>query len=234
MTDDSGHLPFRCLSLDLEVGARNGRIHAFAGIRPDTGQTLIYPAARNDLASALARLDDLSDGAHFVLGHNLIAFDLPHLRAAKPRLKLLRLPGVDTLRLNPLAFPRNPYHHLVKHYQDGQLKRGRVNDPELDARLTLEVFENQQAALRNAEPDLLTAWHWLTTLDHGEGFDRVFQSLRRTQRPTDAEANDAIETRLVGNSCHSQISAARGTDLTLWLVSGLCAGVAVGRPGVTR
>ena len=41
--------------------------------------------------------------------------------------------------LNPLAFPRNPYHHLVKHYQDGQLNRGRVNDPELDARLALDA-----------------------------------------------------------------------------------------------
>lgn len=39
-----------------------------------------------------------------------------------------------------LAFPRNPYHHLVKHYPHGQLQRGRWNDPELDARLTLEVF----------------------------------------------------------------------------------------------
>jgi ATP-dependent DNA helicase RecQ len=31
---------------------------------------------------------------------------------------------IDTLWLNPLAFPRNPYHHLVKHYQDGRLQAG--------------------------------------------------------------------------------------------------------------
>ena len=80
------------------------------------------------------KLDELADGASFVLGHNLIAFDLPHLAAAKPDLRLLKLPAMDTLMLSPLAFPRNPYHHLVKHYQDGGLKRGRVNDPELDAR----------------------------------------------------------------------------------------------------
>ena len=49
----------------------------------------------------------------FLLGHNLIDFDLPHLRAANPDLRLLQLPAVDTLRLNPLAFPRNPYHYLV-------------------------------------------------------------------------------------------------------------------------
>ena len=99
-----------------------------------------FPARRATLAAALAKLDELAGGADFVLGHNLIGFDLPHLPAASPQLRLLQLPAVDTLRLNPLAFPRNPYNYLVKHYQDGQLKRGRVNDP-----------------------DLLASWHWLAT-----------------------------------------------------------------------
>ena len=101
-----------CLSLDLEVGKRNRRIHAFAAVRPDTGQRLVYRSG--DLPAALARLDDLCEGAAFLVGHNLIAFDLPHLAAAKPDLRLLKLPAVDTLRLNPLAFPRNPYQPVVE------------------------------------------------------------------------------------------------------------------------
>ena len=208
--DDTGHPPIRCLSLDLEVGPRNNRIRALAGIRPDTGQSLNSSVARGGLAPALAKLDDLAEGADFLLGHNLIDFDLPHLQAANPRLRLLRLPAVDTLRLNPLAFPRNPYHHLVKHYQHGQLRRGRVNDPELDARLTLEVFDNQQKALRDAPPDLLTAWHWLTTADHGAGFDQVFASLRQSRRPSDAEAYDAIHKHLAGYACqtHARVVSA--------------------------
>ncbi len=201
---ESGRLLSRCLSLDLEVGVKDGRIHALAGVRPDTAQSLALPVARNSLAGALAKLDDLAEGADYLLGHNLIDFDLPHLMAANPTLKLLRLPAVDTLRLNPLAFPRNPYHHLVKHYQDGQLKRGRRNDPELDARLTLEVFANQQKELRDAPADLLTAWHWLATREGGAGFDRVFAALRRARRPSDAEAHDAIRARLAGNACQSQ------------------------------
>ena len=130
MSDDSASLLSRCLSLDLEVVVENRRIRALAGVRPDTGQSVIYPVAREGLASALARLDGLSEGAEFLLGHNLIAFDLHRLQDANPGLRLLQLPAVDTLMLNPLAFPRNPYHHLVKHYQDGQLNRGRINDPE--------------------------------------------------------------------------------------------------------
>ena len=192
----------QCLSVDLEVGVRDTRIHAFAGVRSDTGQSLTFSNSTS-LAASLVKLDGLAEGADFLLGHNLIDFDLPHLKAANPRLRLLRLPAVDTLRLNPLAFPRNPYHHLVKHYQDGGLRRGRINDPELDAKLALEVFADQLKALGDSPFDLLTAWHWLTTSDGGEGFDRVFSSLRNARRPLDAEASDAIHTRLADNSCRT-------------------------------
>ena len=194
----------RCLSVDLEVGRADDRIHAIAGVRPDTGQTVAVPGVGRNVAQALALLEELSDGADFLLGHNLIDFDLPHLRAANPGLRLLDLPAVDTLRLNPLAFPRNHYHHLVKDYQDGSLIRGRLNDPELDARLVLEVFDNQQRAFRETGPELLTAWHWLTTTDGGAGFDLLFSSVRQTARPSTSETQAAIQQCLTGNGCRVQ------------------------------
>jgi ATP-dependent DNA helicase RecQ len=193
----------RCLSIDLEVGLRDARIHSFAAVRGDRPEASLH-FRHGDLPAALERLDALADGANFLLGHNLIAFDLPHLAAAKPDLRLLQLPVVDTLRLNPLAFPRNPYHHLVKHYQDGQLKRERVSDPLLDAQLTLEVFRNQQEALAKASPDLVLAWHWLTTVDNtGSGLDRFFMSLRRQARPSDDEALAAVRQQLAGQACQT-------------------------------
>ncbi len=202
MPDEDTTFSPRCLSLDLEVGKADSRIHAFAGVRADTGQRVVFSGG--DLASALSKLDDLADEVSFVLGHNLIAFDLPYLAAAKPDLRLLKLPIIDTLRLSPLAFPRNPYHHLVKHYQDGGLKRGQLNDPELDARLALEVFGDQRQALREAEPDLLAAWHWLSTREP-EGKDRAlddfFSELRGSRRPLDTEARAAIGKRLAGIAC---------------------------------
>ena len=194
-----------CLSLDLEVVKRDCRIRAFAAIRPDTGGRLVFSGG--NLGAELARLDDLAHGASFLLGHNLILFDLPRLEAVKPDLRLLRLPAVDTLWLNPLAFPRNPYHRLVKHYQDGQLKRGRVNDPELDARLTLDLFRDQQKALKEVAqnaPKLLLAWHWLTTAErHKAGFNNFFSALRESPRPSDAEAREAIDGRLGGTACRT-------------------------------
>ena len=208
--DDSGMSPDRnegegfsppCLSLDLEVGKNDGRIHAFAAVRPDTGERLVFSGG--DLAKALAKLEALAKGADFLLGHNLIKFDLPHLAAAAPNLRLLGLPAVDTLWLNPLAFPRNPYHHLVKHYQDGQLKRGRVNDPELDARIALDVFRDQHRRLKEgASPELLISWHWLSSAgENGAGFDRFFAGVRGSPRPPDHEARAAIEGRLAGAGC---------------------------------
>ena len=171
-------------------------------MRADTGKRLVFDGG--DLAAALAKLDNLAETASFVLGHNLIAFDFPHLQAANPHLRLLSLPGIDTLRLSPLAFPRNPYHRLVKHYQDGALKRGRVNDPELDARLALEVFESQRQELKEAAPDLLTAWHWLTTAEpegRDKALDAFFAEIRGSPRPSDAEALTAIQGRLADITC---------------------------------
>ena len=204
-----------CLALDLEVSRKGGRIHAFAAVH-GRARPLIHRGG--GLASALARLDDYAEGATYVVGHNLIAFDLPHLQAARPGLRLLRLPPIDTLWLNPLAFPRNPYHRLVKHYQDGQLKRGRLNEPELDARLSLQLLADQREALCKAPPGLLTAWHWLTTADDVEkhpdgvvtatvrtaGFAAFFAALRQAPRPSATEARQAIRQRLAEAACRVQ------------------------------
>ena len=198
----AGIFKLSCLSLDLEVGKNNNRIHAFAAVRPDTGQLLVFRGG--NLQAELARLDDLAEGASFLLGHNLIAFDLPHLAAAKPDLRLLKLPSVDTLWLSPLAFPRNPYHKLVKHYQDAGLKRGQRNNPELDARIALELFNDEQEALRKAPKDLLLAWHWLTTAEEKmAGFDLFFSDLRNLRRPSDTEAHLVIHELLKGSACRT-------------------------------
>ncbi|HRF10506.1 MAG TPA: RecQ family ATP-dependent DNA helicase [Candidatus Accumulibacter phosphatis] len=91
-------LPFQpnCLSIDLEVGLRSGRIQQLAAVRGDTGETVRFD--RGDLAAALGHLDALADGCRFLIGHNFIHFDRPHLAAADPRLRLLALPVIDTLR----------------------------------------------------------------------------------------------------------------------------------------
>ena len=195
--------PFNCVSIDLEVGKDDQRIHSFAAIQANTGEAITH--SLGNLSRDLQRLDEFVDEASFILGHNIIKHDMPHLKAANPNLRLLQLPVIDTLRLSPLAFPQNPYHHLVKHYKDGGLRRAKLNDPELDARITLQLFDDECTALRSTTlPDLLTAWHWLTTTDHGRqdsALDEIFAMLRALPRPTEKEALLAIQRRLEGNAC---------------------------------
>ena len=208
---------FRALSLDLEVGKEDGRIHAFGAVRADTGERLLHSGA--GLTAALKKLDELGEGADFVLGHNLIEHDLPHLAAANPGFRLLKLPPLDTLRLSPLAFPRNPYHSLVKHYQDGGLRRGRINDPELDSRLALDLFDDECEALAQAPPDLLTAWHWLCT-PAAEGTDRaldeLFSKIRGARRPSAMEAREAVGKRLEGVGCVTHARAVMAEPKAGW------------------
>ena len=83
VSGDRANVLARCLSLDLEVGRADERIHALAGVRPGTGQSLVIPRMGNNPAPALARLDDLANGADFVLGHNVIGFDLPYLQSCR-------------------------------------------------------------------------------------------------------------------------------------------------------
>ena len=207
----------RVLSIDLEVDRRTARIHAFAAIRDD-GEALTRRGVRQaELPDALAELDAFAADAQCLLGHNLIDFDIPHLSAAAPELGLLRLARLDTLRLSPLAFPANPYHHLVKHYQDGGLVRGQRNDPRLDAETALQLFSDERAALRGSDHDLLLAWHWLTTASAGsEGFDEFFGDLRGRGRPADVEARGAISNYLAGRSCENGTDARMGGDAEGW------------------
>ena len=214
------NLDFRVLSLDLEVGVQDGRIHAIGAIRSDTGERLLYTGA--GLAVALQKLDALADGADFLLGHNLIEHDLPYLAAANPGLPLLKLPAVDTLRLSPLAFPRNPYHSLVKHYKDGGLVRSQRNDPALDSELALKLFRDERKALSDADPDLLTAWHWLCTPDTtgaDRALDALFSKIRGARRPSAEEARAAVGVRLDGIACATHGRAVFDEASTGWALA---------------
>jgi hypothetical protein len=143
LTPDPTTFLSHCVSVDLEVDPKSARLFAFAAVRGD--RAVVYKGAVSD--AALDRLEALCDGAAHLVGHNILRHDLPHLVANRARLAGLGAAAIDTLWLNPLAFPCNPYHHLVKHYQDGRLQVGHVNDPEQDARLALQVLADQGQGL---------------------------------------------------------------------------------------
>jgi len=194
----------QCLSLDLEVDPKTKRINSFGAIRGDTKAALLRSVKA--LTKDLAELDRFARGAEFLLGHNLIRFDLGYLKAVDPKLALLELPAMDTLWLSPLAFPRNPYHHLVKHYKDPRLLGSQRNNPEEDSRLAIQLLNDQQTALReHADPSLLSAWHWLVTAgNNAAGFDAFFQFLRGRPRPSDDSVKGLILEWLAPRACRTR------------------------------
>ena len=142
------------LGLDLEVTKSGDLRHIGALFNGKHFQWAGHGKAK--AREALGRLTAFGRRARFLLGHNLFNHDLPFLRATVPGLPLLALPVIDTLFLSPLAFPRNPYHRLVKDYK---LVRSTLSDPLEDARLALSVFADQWESLArqaNACPKLIT------------------------------------------------------------------------------
>lgn len=197
----------RCVSVDLEVDPATATVFAFAAVRDDSSISIV--AKKRDVVAALDRLEaELSETQHLI-GHNIIRHDLPHLAAMRRRLANIVRSPIDTLWINPLAFPRNPYHHLVKHYHDGRLQAGHVNDPEMDARLVFQVLRNQLAALtqQNADqPDAVAAFHFLTTrMENPGGFDAVFQEVRGAPAPGPLAAREAISRLLAGRACERRV-----------------------------
>lgn len=87
----------KCLCLDIETSRQDRLILRELGLyRPDTDARERIPGNAKDL---VARVDRMTEGAAFVLGHNIAAFDQPALASLYPNLALHRLPLVDTLEL---------------------------------------------------------------------------------------------------------------------------------------
>ncbi len=129
-----------CLLLDIETN-ENNEIYAIGSVYQ--GKKLQFSPGKSITRKQLREIDALAAGARYILGHNILAHDLPRLRAFDARLKLLDKPAIDTLYLSPLAFPENPYHRLVKDYQ---LVRDSINNPAEDAALAGKIFVEQWEA----------------------------------------------------------------------------------------
>ncbi len=55
------------------------------------------------------------------------------------------MPLLDTLKLSPLAFPRNPYHRLLKHYKDGGIAL--ISPEQLRSSIVRKTLEQREVGL---------------------------------------------------------------------------------------
>lgn len=191
----------RCLCLDIETAADDVLdLRKLAAWRPDTGKQISIGNV-GKAAHLAEELDALTEGAAFVLGHNLVRHDLPVLQSRLPALRLHSLPVVDTLELSPIAFPQNPYHSLVKDYK---LVRDARSDPLKDARLALDLWHDQYqafATLKESTPDLLACYHYLLTREPRNGVGSFFATLRRALPPKPEAVRTHAEELTRGKVC---------------------------------
>ncbi len=189
----------KCLCLDIETSRQDRTILREVGVfRPDTDTRARISGKASNLVS---QLNQLTQGAAFVLGHNVIAFDQPALDVLHPDLALHQLPLVDTLELSPVAFPQNPYHRLVKDYKLCTTSR---NNPVRDAELAYELFLDQAEALQKRveeHPDEALCLHYLLAPMNGKGVANFFATLRRALRPGLDEAQAAWMRATAGKVC---------------------------------
>jgi ATP-dependent DNA helicase RecQ len=194
----------RCLCLDIETAANDAlALHKFAAWRPDTRQSIFLNASQ--IGASLAQIDTLTEGAVFVVGHNIVRHDLPTLAKLYPSLLLNPLPAVDTLELSPLAFPANPYHSLVKDYK---LVRDSRSDPLKDAQLSFKLWADQHeafTALQQSCPDELACHHFFLSRAGRSGLGSFFANIRESMPPKEDEIRRRLPALLLNKVCPNHL-----------------------------
>ena len=164
----------QCVALDLEIHPETHSILKIGAMNPANDRTLSFQG-KFERRDALKQLDEFCREAGFLLGHNISRHDIPYLQEHDSWLKLCALPLIDTLFLSPLAFPKNPYHRLVKDYK---IVKQAVNNPVEDARCTISLFHDQLEAFGTMEQDLLGLYgRLLHCSSPHDGYERLFQEL---------------------------------------------------------
>ncbi|WP_146066360.1 RecQ family ATP-dependent DNA helicase [Candidatus Venteria ishoeyi] len=162
----------RCLWLDLETDTENTVFKIGAVYRDQ----VFMRQGHFDLAQAIIDLEQFAATADYVLGHNIVAHDMPVLQSHNPQALILKQPLLDTLLLSPLAFPQTPYHHLVKDYK---LVHDTVNDPVADARLSAQLLTEEwhsfERMKQNGQGDLLAFYRFCFSQE--QGIQDFFQAL---------------------------------------------------------
>ena len=215
MTDKKPILPKSLqaiVSIDLET-TLEGTIRHIGAVTENGQNHECKDCKSKALPNALQNLDAFCEKADFILGHNLIVHDLPVLKSIRPDLSLLQKPVIDTLFLSPLAFPKNPYHRLVKNYK---LVRDAINNPVADAQLALSIFREQYQTFQEAaksEPDLIRFYHFcfsdarvVSNESDCEGLTAVFRSLIDKPFEGEQEVLKALISLCKGLACPKQVN----------------------------
>lgn len=199
--DKLGKCLGNCVAVDLEIHPESHELLKLGAIAPGRDRYLHLGGSR-DASKHLHQLDAFCKQAALIVGHNISDHDIPWIKTHYPRLELLSLPLIDTLYLSPLAFPRNPYHRLVKDYK---IVRESINDPTGDARLTLSLFSDQIDAFYAMKPEITGIYGYLLNKSYPkDGYDVLFRSILETDLPHKGSVPAAMRRLCEGKVCTSR------------------------------
>lgn len=200
----------KILSFDLEL-TRDEKLRHLGAILAERQLNLKGPQELS-----IKALNGLAQEADLILGHNILDFDLPWLakQTVRPQL-LLEKPFIDTLYLSPIAFPKNPYHRLVKDYK---LVRDTLNDPVADARLALQIFSEQLVALQTLPLPQLQLYQYLFNQGviaqfNTQGLSLVFARLTGRPPVRVSELPTLIKSMAYEKACPNQLNRVIGDAL---------------------
>ena len=167
------------VALDLEINPSGRSLLKIGAIDLLAEARSLCFKGRFDEGRALRSLDRFCCNALFLLGHNISRYDIVWLKKNHPDLNLLSTPLIDTLFLPPLAFPRNPYHRLVKDYK---IVKESVNDPVADAKAAFTLIIDQVEAFKNIKKSPAGFYGWALSLYFPDDFyDALFQKITGDQ-----------------------------------------------------
>lgn len=196
---------WRLFSVDVETNPQDqNRIFKLGAVRSSDQRGITLSITRQIPAGIARELDELAVDSRLLLGHNLRLHDLVELKAQYPTLQCTQLPILDTLELSTIAFPNNPYHRLIKGYK---LVSDSKNEPERDARITLDLLVDELVALEEmgqSDSDWVTLMHFLLRSD-GPLSD-LLQELRGSAPPTAYEAQRIAHRRFQDKCCQTALS----------------------------
>ncbi len=183
------HEPFttglaeRIIAIDFEFRDDNHPPYKVGIFSPDSGNSQVWDIGRKNQAEVMELIDKICSHRDIILGHNVISHDLRLLQEFYPHLNLLNKPVIDTLLLSPLAFPKWPYHKLVKDYKLVSYSKNRPDD---DARLSWSLFEDEVKNLADktkVPDDVFSAYaSWFIETDNKGGFQRFYEGLAQERQ----------------------------------------------------
>ena len=175
--------------IDTEVSMQSLKVTDFGAVREDGAVLHTHVAAE---------FDEFVKSCDVVCGHNILRHDLKYLKASGVD---IQQPGIDTLFLSPLLFPRRPYHRLVK---DDKLLSDELNNPVNDALKARDLFGDEVAAWHQLSPTLQNIYYQL--LHDKAEFAVFFDYLGVRFAPTDL--SQLIVQAFRGKLCsHANLAA---------------------------